>query len=111
MNVGTFFLTLLTFSSAEIIRNHDLSEFSAEFSIVIVGRAVGTTILLKRSNIDDLECLLACVHHLKCKSVNYNQKTNMCELLATNAMKNNISCDEDWVFVGTPDNEKVSAII
>ena len=109
MNVGRFFLTLLTFSSAEIIRNHDLSEFSADFSIVITGRATGI-ILLTKSNISDLECLLDCVFHLKCKSVNYNQISKTCELLATNITEKNISADEDWVSIGTPDSEEVSAI-
>lgn len=109
MNVGSFFLTLLTFSSAEIIRNHDLSEFSADFSIVITGRTTGI-ILLTKSNISDLECLLDCVFHLKCKSVNYNQNSKTCELLATNITENNISADEDWVSIGTPDSEEVSAI-
>ena len=109
MNVGRFFLTLLTFSSAEIIRNHDLSEFSAEFSIIISGRATGT-ILLTKTSIDDLACLLDCVYHLKCKSVNYNQKNKMCELLATNIAGNNISPGEDWVSIGTPNSQKVSVI-
>ena len=109
MNVGRFFLILLTFSSAEIIRNHDLSEFSAEFSIVKTGRATGI-ILLAKSNISDLECLLDCVFHLKCKSVNYNQNNKTCELLATNITENEISTDEDWVSIGTPDSEQVSAI-
>ena len=109
MNVGRFFLTLLTFSSAEIIRNHDLSEFSVEFSIVITGRATGI-ILLAKSNISVLECLLDCVFHLKCKSVNYNQNNKTCELLATNITENDISTDEGWVSIGTPDSEQVSAI-
>ena len=110
MNVTTFFLSLLTFSSAEIIRNHDLSEFSAEFSIVLTGCATGT-ILLTKWSIEDPECLLACVYHLKCKSVNYNQRMKIWELLDTNVNKNNISPQEDWVAIGTRDCEKVSEII
>ena len=110
MNVGTFFLTLLTFSSAEIIRNHDLSEFSAEFSVVMIGRT-GGTVLLTRQNTEYPECLLACVYHLNCKSVNYNQNMKICELLDTNANENVTSTHEDWVSIRTTDKEKVSEII
>ena len=107
MNVRVFFLTLLTFSSTEIIRNHDLTEFSAEFSVVITGRAEGT-VLLTRWSIEHPECLLACVHHLKCKSVNYNQKSKMCELLDANVNESVISPQKDWVAISTSDSEKVS---
>ena len=102
MNVRTFFLTFsfLTFSSTEIIRNHELSEFSAEFSVVITGRATGT-ILFTKGSIEHPECLLACVYHLKCKSVNYNQKIKMRELLDTNANEKVISPQEDWVAIST----------
>lgn len=103
----TFFLTLSTFSSAEIFRNHDLSEFSAEFSVVITGRARGT-VLLTRQNTEYPECLLTCVYHLNCKSVNYNQNMKICELLDTNVNENVTSTYEDWVSIGTTDKEKVS---
>ena len=106
MNVRNFFLTLLTFSSAEIIRNHGLTEFSAEFLVVITGRATGT-ILLTRWSIGHPECLLACVFHLKCKSVNYNQKIKMCELLDTNVHENVISPQKDWVAISTSESDKV----
>ena len=112
MNFRTFFLALsfLSFSSTEIIRNHDLSEISAEFSVVITGRATGL-ILFTRWDIEHPECLLACVHHLKCKSVNYNQKIKICELLDTNVNENIISPQEDWVAISTTDKEKVGEII
>ena len=106
MNVGNFFLSLLTFSSAEIIRNHDLTEFPAEFLVVITGRAAGT-ILLTRWSIENPECLLAGVYHLKCKSVNYNQSFKMCELLDTNVHENVISPQKDWVAISTSESEKV----
>lgn len=110
MSVGIYFLTLLTFSSAEIIRNHDLSEFSAEFSVVMIGRGRGT-VLLTRQNVEYPECLLACVYHLNCKSVNYNQNMKLCELLETNVNENVTSTHEDWVSIGTTDKENVSEII
>ena len=67
-------------------------------------------ILLTKSNISSLECLLDCVFHLKCKSVNYNQNNKTCKLPATNITENNISADEDSVSIGTPDSEEVSVI-
>lgn len=102
MNFRTFFLAFLflSFSSTEIIRNHDLSEVWAEFLVVITGHATGL-ILFTRWDIEHPECLLACVHHLKCKSVNYNQKIKICELLDTNVNENIISPQEDWVAIST----------
>ena len=109
LHVNPSMNTGITFSSTEIIRNQDLSEFSAEFSVVIISRATGTK-LLARQNTEYPECLLACVYHLKCKSVNYNQNIKMCELMDTNITKNTIFTQKDWVAIGTDDSEKVSEI-
>lgn len=103
MFLKIFFSLLVTQNPCEVLRNADLSEFSGKFSVVKTGQFQGK-LLLKTNKIDYVSCLLQCVYHLKCKSVNYNHSAKICELFETNLNGKTIRREEGWTVFGTKIN-------
>lgn len=107
MYTGISSLVFITLTACEIMRNYDLHDFSANFCTVIIGR-VQEGKLWSKQEIEYRECLVACINHLKCKSVNYNRDNKHCELLDRKINGSVTSNQKGWASVGTSvDKEKV----
>ena len=93
--------------STIILRNDDNSELTAMFANKQAGRLRDT--LVQINNLKFHQCLFSCMTHLKCKSVNYNEKRKICELAGGESGEENISQEEGWLGFGTvTDSEVVS---
>ena len=105
-----FFSLLVAQNFCDVLRNADLSEFSGKLSDVKTGRFQGK-LLLKTNNVDYVSCMLQCVYHFKCKSVNYNHFVNQCKLLKTNLNGKKIQYEDGWTALGTEiDRDQVSSL-
>ena len=107
MYTGISFLVFITLTKCEIMRNYDMYGFSANFCTVIDGR-VQEGKLWSKQDIEYRECLVACINHLRCKSVNYNRGNKHCELLNRKINGSVTSTQKGWASVGISlEKEKV----
>ena len=91
-----------------ILRSKDNADFSAMFSRSYLGKLEGP-VLLREKNLNFIECLLNCIKHLDCKSVNYNQRESKCLLMKNILRKGDVKELDDWEAFGTVfDEEHVS---
>lgn len=66
---------------------------------------------IENNNVDYVSCMLQCVYHFKCKSVNYNHFVNQCKLLKTNLNGKKIQYEDGWTVLGTEiDRDQVSSL-
>lgn len=91
-----------------ILRSDDNADFSAMFSNKYFGK-LQDLVLLRENNLDFIQCLLICIKHLDCKSVNYNQRESKCLLMKNALRKDDVEELDGWEAFGTVfDEEHVS---
>ena len=87
----------------------DFSRDSLEFSITSYGRLRGAVIFAMLK--DDMgDCLYACMQHLSCLTVSYNQSLGRCELMADVLTKNDINDEPGWTSYGHFESSKLFCI-
>ena len=89
------------------IQRGDGGFYNAEFSVVKDGRIM-EGVLMHVEQIDVRGCMIECVQHRRCKTINYNYNMELCELVDRNFEEGDeVVTTNEWVNFGTPDKGKV----
>ena len=84
--------------------------FYAAFTVINAGRLRGS--ILSSLIEDNLQnCIMKCVKHLSCKTVNYNSKSGECDLNRDGFSKDDSQDLVDWRNYGTPEDVSVFYLI
>ena len=97
-SVSLLIITAITAASIALCKD-GFSRDSLEFSMISYGRLPGE-ILFTTLKDDVGDCLYACMQHLSCLTVSYNQSSGRCELMADVLFKGDISDEPGWVSYG-----------
>ena len=108
VSVSLLIITAITATST-VLCEGELSRDSLEFSITSYGRLLGE-ILFATLKDDVGDCLYACMQHLSCLTVSYNQSSGRCELMADVLFKKDISDEPGWESYGHFESPLVSYV-
>ena len=107
-SVPLLIITVITAISTVSCKG-DFSRDSLEFSITSYGRLRGAVIFAMLK--DDMgDCLYACMQHLSCLTVSYNQSPGRYELMADVLIKNDINDKPGWASYGHFESSKLFCI-
>ena len=83
---------------------------NAVFSVVTDGRIM-EGVLMHAEQIDVRGCMIECVQHRQCKTINYNYNLELCELVNRNFDEGDeVVITKEWINFGTPDKSKFGNI-
>lgn len=100
-NMLLLFLILTAPANAEIMRSNG-DGFRVEFSVVRDGRLVSDLLLMFLSDFNLGQCLMRCIQHLQCITVNYNEDERLCEILGEEFDESNADVStKKWKNYGT----------
>lgn len=102
-NVMKMYSLLILFLSQVTcdIQRFDSGGFKAEFSVINKGRVRHVLQHFKDHNLQD--CIVKCIIHLNCTSINYNSLTSVCELVDRNFDSKIPDLNSTgWTNYGTP---------
>ena len=111
MDSVSLLITLITAIAATstVLCEDDLSRDSLEFSLTSYGRLPGEILFAPlKDKIGD--CLYACMQHLSCLTVSYNQSSGRCELMADVLFKKDVNDEPGWESYGHFENPLVSNV-
>ena len=90
-------------SKADIVRSESGDFYEAEFIVVNKGRSHWSYVLMAERDMSREDCQMLCIQHLKCKSINYNAKERMCEVVdSDDIIVSLVEEVPDWVNYATP---------
>lgn len=100
-----YLLTLLLAQVTCDIQRFDNGGFKAEFSVMNKGRVHLVFQYFEDHTLQ--HCIVKCIMHLNCVTINYNSLTSICELVDQNFDSNIADLNSTgWTSYGTPSRGK-----